>query len=126
MLTRESLTNFVNEFYNTCQSHQITPRILVSWFNDLVEFSIAILNVDEKNGSKPPNTLKKHIDLEKSFPLMTLISRTLETKKKEFENLQNKKNELIDEVKFLEIQKDDLDIEISGLKQEKDHFLSPT
>lgn len=114
----------MNEFYNTCQFHHITPRILVSWFNDLVEFSIAILNVDEKNGSNPPNMLKRYPDLEKSFPLMTLISRTLETKKKEFENLQNKKNKMIEEVKFPKIQKYDLDVEILELKQEKDHFLS--
>lgn len=118
------LTKFVNEFYNTCQFHQITPRILVSWFDDLVEFSITILNLDEKNGPDPSGILKRHPELEKSFPLVTLISRTLETKKKEFENLQNKKNNLIEDVKFLKIQKDDLDEEISGSKQEKKHFLS--
>lgn len=116
---------FVNEFYKVCHAHQITPDILASWFNDLVEFSVECW--DEEENSKKITPLKREKETtikNSSVPIMTLISRHIEKKKSEFDILKKKKDEIKKDIEFLNKKRGELQKNVTSLKQEKDHFLS--
>jgi hypothetical protein len=118
---------FVKEFYQVCQTHHISPNILVSWFYDLVE--IMVSKWSEGNSRKDQSITQveskgEYSKMYESVPLTTLISHNLEKKKKESQILEKKKKELIRENKMLKTQKERLENDFISLRQERNHFLS--
>lgn len=122
---QDKFSEFVNEFYDICQSHQITANILVSWFNDLVDLSTINWKLENSNSDiNQFNQRKDELKKGESVPVVKLISRHIEKKKGESDILEKKKGELTKDIEFLNTKRDQLRSNILSLKQERDHFIS--
>ena len=67
---------FINDFYHICQTHQISPQILESWVNDLVNFTISKWNEDDtknNNSTTQINTKREYPKMFESIPLTAMI-----------------------------------------------------
>ncbi|MDR4489748.1 MAG: hypothetical protein R2685_02445 [Candidatus Nitrosocosmicus sp.] len=119
---------FVNEFYKVCQAHHISPQILASWFDDLVDFTISNWYKGSSGQNNKDitqvNTKKEYSKMYESVPLTALISRHLERKKNELNILEKKKKEAMQEINLLKTQKERLDNDLTSKRQERNHFLS--
>ena len=108
---------FINDFYHICQTHQISPQILESWVNDLVNFTISKWNEDDaknNNSTTQINTKREYPKMFESIPLTAMISHHIEKKKKESNR----------EIKVLETQRERSNEDLLSQAQKRNHFVS--
>lgn len=122
---QNNFTTFVEELYDVCIKHQLLPNMIISWFRDLIkilyEYQHRTENSNNSNQLEEDNDYSK---LKKSIPLATTISSLIEEMKQEVQVCRKKKRELVKEIDSYVIILDNLNKEISNLKQDKIHFLS--
>lgn len=122
---QNNFTTFVEELYDVCIKHQLLPNMIISWFRDLIKILYEYQNRaenDDKSTQLEANN--NYLESKKSIPLATKISSLIEEMKQEVHVYKQKKRELVNEIDSHIIILDNLNKEISNLKQDKIHFLS--
>jgi predicted nucleic acid-binding Zn-ribbon protein len=104
--------SFVKEICSNCKNLGITPTIISSWINDMLDFHRSYSDVKTDSLS----------DIK--MPFISQISIHIERKKHECAYLESYKKRLKEDIQNLEIQKNKLCYSLSQIKQEEKQVLS--
>jgi hypothetical protein len=136
---------FIDSIYNNCQKHGIESTNIIKWMHDLLEFDPLSHTANSKDVSsgfeekfnepiefQKSETVKKSIyrksqiipnDREIQIPFISKISEYIEQEKSKIQNLDFQLKKLLQNIKYLEEQKNDLNSRILKLKRKESSSL---
>lgn len=135
-----SITDFINRVYKNCNTHGISPEIIVKWLLDLFEFyaltdkkqTLDNMEVhsyqfkEDKDNADDIEKISEGFDTgeDEVIPFVSKVSFFLTQKKKHIRNLDNIKKSIISEIYELTAKKNDLISEFNSVVHKKKSVFS--
>ena len=121
----DSLVFFVNEIYKKSKKVGITPAVITAWIDDVLNFSsknYGYLYEFSKNHNERLSN-KNQINKKNPLTFISVVSNFIEQKKRELEDLSEKRKEIEIEINQGELQKRELEEENKRLERKAQSIL---